>query len=358
MSTGNEKKVVFFGCPLDCDEKYDSIQEKTWGEWAAGQSDDPKDEVLSYISKEVAKDLWTELESIAVPAWLRPRPQGVDLSKLTAEHFVSYMDQEGCRAVADEVAQLVKNDVLPDIPCMVAVDHSLTGGAFKALAEYYGQENIALVVLDSHTDAIPMSALAQAIQYDMEVNPESVHDPNDPLLYNRTDSYNASSFIYHLLQEQIVSPQNLYLLGVSDFPEKKSLRIKDPRIENYVRTFTNLKNRGVKIVSKKECKMNPARLKSLFRGLKTEYVYVSIDMDIGAQSAVQGVRFRNWQGLQEKQIYKVIEALKTVFSRGVQLAGLDVTEFNPRRAGGIFSATKDETYRIAANIIQKVAFAE
>ncbi len=175
-----------------------------------------------------------------VPAWLRPKPRGEDILRLNTENFITFIDENGCRRIAEDVAGIVSEKILPDIPCMIGIDHSLTGGVYKSLAEFYGRDNVSLIVIDSHTDAIPMSALSDAIQYDIDTNPDSVHDPGDPFLYNRPDSYNASSFIHHMAAEGIINPKNLYIFGVSDYPEKKTFRIKDPRISGYTGAYAGI----------------------------------------------------------------------------------------------------------------------
>lgn len=357
MNTHSEKKIIFFSCPLDCDEKADSIQEKlTLGPSVSDESDDPADPILDIIREEVPQELWSHIGSVPVPSWLRPKPSGHDMGRVVVDEFVTFIDQDGCKTAASQAGELVKTRILPDIPCMIAVDHSLTGGVFTALAKVYGKEDISLIVLDSHTDAIPMSALAGAIQYDMDTNPESVYDSDDPFLYNRPDSYNASSFIRHLLAREAVLPENLWLIGVSDYPGKRATRIKDPRIRDYVGVYTGLKRDGVKIITKKEYLMNPSKLKILLRRIQTKYVYISIDMDIGARSAVEGVRFRDWQGLNEKQILRIAGLLREMLSEEVQLVGMDITEINPRRAGQNFPSGTDRTYPIAANLIKKIGF--
>lgn len=356
MKEKPDKKIVFFGCPLDCDEKHDAIQDKLYGTWNPDGSDDPLDNIMRFISHEVPQHLYRVLDSISVPSWLRPKPHSKDLPQVNTEAFISFIDSDGCKSVADKVQALVSGQILPDIPCMIGVDHSLTGGIYKALADYYGRDNLTLIVLDSHTDAIPMSVLADAIQYDLDTNSNSVHDRNDPFLYNRPDSYNASSFLYHMLSQGIINPENLYLLGVSDYPAKRAFRIKDPRIVRFVKTYARLKKSGTKIVTKKKCIMGSSMLNSLLKQIKTPYVYISIDMDIGALSAVEGVRFRNWKGLNEKQIYKMIDTLESMFSHGVKLAGMDITEIDTRRAGQVYPAGIDQTYRIAANLVKKIAF--
>ena len=146
--------------------------------------------------------------------------------------FASFIDRDGCREFASEVGEFIAESILPDIPCLLAVDHSLTGGAFRALSDLYGRGNIALVVLDSHTDAIPTPVMSGAVQYDLDTNPATIHDRSDPLLYDRPDSYHASSFLHHLLSEELLAPENLFLVGISDYPMKRAFRIKDERVKD------------------------------------------------------------------------------------------------------------------------------
>ena len=356
MLNSKKQKVVFFGCPLDCDEKHDAIEEKQAGAALSGPTDDPLDNIMDLIRQEVPVALWETKGSLPVPSWLRPSPQGQARQRLVVDEFIRFIDQDGCRQTASEVDDFVTRQVLPDLPCMVAVDHSLTGGVFKALARRLGEKDISLIIVDSHTDAVPMPLLGEAIQYDIDNNPNSVYDRNDPFLYDRTDSYNASSFIHHLLEEHILVPANLFLIGASDYPEKRAMRLKDPRIAHYTGIYSGLKHRGAKLITKEECLTKPSKLKTLLKNIKTPYLYVSIDMDIGARNALEGVRFRNWKGLAEKQIYKVIDLICEFVPEDIQLAGMDIMEINPRRAGSHFPSGQDRTYRIATNLIKRIAF--
>jgi arginase family enzyme len=347
-----QRKIVFFGCPLDGDERHESIQEKLALREIQGGLDDPYEGIMEIIRQEVNSDLWLEKGSIDIPSWLRPIPSLADREKINTETFVDFIDNGGFEAYAQQVGDFIATNIFPDIPCLIAVDHSLTGGAFKKLTELYGTEKFSLIVLDSHTDAIPMSTMAEMIQYDIDTNPDSVYDRNDPFLYDRRDSYNASSFLSYLLAEEVLKPQNLYLLGISDYPPKHAFRIKDPRIERYVSHFSELKRRGVTILTKNDFLVSPSKMNHILNHIKSRYVYLSIDLDIGARNGIEGVRFLERQGLNEKQIYRIIEAFKGLLSHGVQLVGMDITEINPRKAGRIHSEGKDQTYRIAANIIK------
>ena len=352
----DSQKVVFFGCPLDSDERDESIQEKHSILEAGQEFKDPYYSTMELIRKEVDSRLWEEKGSIEVPAWLLPSPPSTHKEQISVDSFVSFIDDDGCRRYADLVGDLIADHIFPAIPCMIAVDHSLTGGGFRRLAELYNPAKISLIVLDSHTDAIPVSLLSGAIQYDIETNKNSVHDPNDPFLLNRSESYNSCSFLYHLLEEGVVEPKNLYIIGVSDYPPKHSFRIKDQRIKRYVGLYAGLKKKGVKIVTKKDLLMTPSKVRAVLGRIETPYLYVSIDMDIGARNALDGVRFRNWQGLNERQLYTIADYIMGPLSKGTRLSGMDLSEINPRTAGATFPNGSDRTYQIALNLIKKLCF--
>jgi hypothetical protein len=60
IQNGREKKVVFFGCPLDSDEKDDSIQEKLSINGPRGENDDPYSFIMELIRQEVDSEFWEE----------------------------------------------------------------------------------------------------------------------------------------------------------------------------------------------------------------------------------------------------------------------------------------------------------
>jgi hypothetical protein len=176
----NRVKIIFFGCALDCDEREESIREKLEFLQSELRSFDAYEGIMEIIRSEVEASLWQEKGSLSVPTWLGPFPLPADKSKLAVGDFAAFLDQDGCRTLADQVGRFIVENIYPGIPCLVAVDHALTGGAFRALSESHQPEEISLVILDSHTDALPVSVLSEAIQYDLDTNPESLHDPNDP----------------------------------------------------------------------------------------------------------------------------------------------------------------------------------
>jgi arginase family enzyme len=152
----------------------------------------------------------------------------------------------------------------------------------------------------------------------------------------------------------VLKPQNLYLIGIGDYPPKHAFRIKDPRIENYVNIFSELKRRGVTVLTKNDFLVSPSKVKNILNHIESPYVYISIDLDIGARNGIEGVRFLERQGLNERQIYRILDFVRDLLLKGVQLAGMDLTEINPRKAGRYHPTGEDQTYRIAANIVERL----
>ena len=133
----SDKKVVFFGCPLDNDERDESIQEKISCIGAGQEVDDPYPFIMQFIHKEVDRRLWDEMGSLDVPEWLGPVPPLTEKGQMNVDNFVSFIDNDRCRTFARMLAEHVIGEIYPDIPCMLTVDHSLTGGVVEKLMVSY-----------------------------------------------------------------------------------------------------------------------------------------------------------------------------------------------------------------------------
>lgn len=358
MSIQHQKhKVIFLGCPLDADERDESVQEKLACMGRGDMAADPYNPIMEILRQEVDGSLWEELGSLPVPTWLSPVPGPREKEHIHVAGFVDFIDRDGCRTLARMLGEHVVDQIIPNIPCMLGVDHSLTGGLVERLFSHYGSRQTSLIVLDSHTDALTTAALSGAIAYDMENNPASFYDPQDPFLRGRPESYNASSFLDFLVREGIVAPEHLYILGVGDYPPKRAFQIRDPRMQDYVGCFESLKEQGATILTKKDAVNSPSRLRRVLSAIQTPYVYISIDMDVGAGKALEGVRFRDRQGLSETQLSWLAGLLRNLVTAGnTALIGMDLMEMNPRRAGPGGPVKEDKTYRIAANLVRRILF--
>ncbi len=345
MST--QTKIAFLGSALDPDEREPALAEKLASLGATPPS--PYEAVMAHLRGEVDPGLWRELGEAPAPAWLGTCPEPGQAAALSLEAMVGFIDGDGCRTAAREVARLAEA-AGEDVPCLIAVDHSLAGGIIAGLSRRLGPENLSVVVADAHTDAIPMSAVAGAVAYDQETNPDSLYDANDPFLRGRPESYNASSFLHHLLAEGAVLPKNLYLLGVADWPPKKALRLKDPRMRAYVGAYTGLPRQGVGVATRDDLAGGGGKLKTLLRRIKTPYVYISLDLDVGAGEATNAVRFNDRRGLGRPAMLRLAHALRGVIEGGAALAGLDLCELNSRHP------EREAAARLGADLIEIIAF--
>ena len=95
-----DQKIVFFGCPLDGDERHESIQEKLALRGIQGAFDDPYEGIMKIIRQEVNPELWLEKGSLDLPSWLRPIPSLTDEEKITTETFVDFIDSGGFETYA------------------------------------------------------------------------------------------------------------------------------------------------------------------------------------------------------------------------------------------------------------------
>ena len=344
------KKIAFLGCPLDCDEREPAIAEKNTLA-ATAVCKNPYDTLMALLRPQLPPGSFREIGSMEVPEWLRPVPTKHPANPLSVEAFVKFIDAGGCRHWAEKVGKAVAG-ILPDIPCFIGIDHSLSAGVIKEISRVYSPRDITLLVLDSHTDAISTNVMEGLIAYDIETNPHSIHDPEDPFLKCRPESFNASTFLLFLIREGIIMPENLFIVGPSDLPPKKALRIKDSRVQRYVESFAALRKRGVKLLTKADIIAAPSKIKSHIASINTPYLYVSVDMDIGARNALEGVRFTDRAGLNESQILAITREIGKTLKGKVALAAMDLCEFNPRTELLASAHSQDRTLPIAAEIIK------
>lgn len=347
------KNIKVFGLNLDPDERDESIFNKL-----SSTGMDVKDpyEIVSEKLKDTNEIKFTKIGKVQVEPWLVPNPKKEDLFMVDVDNLVAFIDSDGCREYASKVKDFVKENIFPDIPLMIGVDHSGTGGCIEALAEKYGKANLSVVMLDSHFDGIIPTQRLKLIQHDIEFNPNTKFSKDDPYLYNRVDSFNADSFLFFLLKEKKILPKNLFVLGVSDYPPNAAKDARDPRIREYYEFYRKFEDDGVTILPKNKLKANfVMALKKVFEKIKTPYVYVSVDIDIGSRQALTGARFLDYLGLEESEIYRILDGLnKYAKEKKIEIVGADVMEIDQSKAGQKFGKNYDKTYDISLEVIKKI----
>lgn len=344
---------TLFRAPLDPEEREPKLRlkiAKCREDYAGIPFRDPYDGILSVLRENPLFKSFKEAKGLEVEPWLLPAPDPKYLPLLTVENMVAFIDSDGCREYAGRLEALLKSEVLPALPVMLGVDHSLTGGCVKALTSQYDASSLSLIVLDSHFDAITPSLRCGLIQYDLETNPDSPFDPSDPYIKGRIDSYNADSFLYYLVEEEVLPVENILVLGVSDYPPPHAFQIEDARVRSYLEHYKGLEESGVKVLSKERLRKDWDRVSEILASLKAEYFYVSVDIDVGSRRALEGARFLDYEGLGRGEIYRLAELLKRKIAG--RLVGLDLMETDVFTAGAERNGRRDETYLVEAELLR------
>ncbi|MEM4216691.1 MAG: arginase family protein [Candidatus Methanomethylicaceae archaeon] len=334
--------------PLDPDEREAYIQRKILA-CENGYSGIPfKDPVCGMLSE---LNLPINYIKNQVEPWLTPTPPFDMLFMLTVENFVTFIDANGCLDYAKEINKKVKSDVLPDMPVLFGVDHSLSGGVVNALCDEYGGENLRLIVFDSHFDFIPPTIRCGLIQYDLENNPETKFSPKDPYIYNRPDSYNADSFLGYLTKR--VPMENMYIVGVSDYPPRVAEEIEDERVRRYVEFYKGIESSGVHVIKKEDIQKDLQSVISILSRTNLPLTYVSVDVDVCANTSIKGARFLDYSGISQRDLYGLISSISKSNSK---IIGVDFMEFDVYTAGSLSAGRQDRTYAIMAESFRRMVF--
>jgi arginase family enzyme len=333
------KKVKIFGAALDCLDdperlglKLSYLQALRDGHVDASLPKDPYDIIAPAVS-EIYGDLVSLRGKVEMPGWVKPRPSLEDIYQVSQENYREFMDSGGPAEVADRCQKLA-GEILPDVPLMIAVDHSLSAGPIRAVSGQCGPESLAVVVLDSHFDAVTAEARA-----------------GRDLSWKSDDLCGA--FLAGLLNDGFVLPPNLFVIGVSDYPSEALLDTP------YGREYSLWLEKGVKVYPK-----DKVRQKGFFRELEKELsnlganvLYVSLDADVGACSAMPAVRFMDAKGLDENEVREVATALGRLIDKGrFSLGGMDVAEIDVHFLDlDKEEGNKDRTIEICAEFVMTLS---
>ncbi len=266
-----------------------------------------------------------------IPGWLTPRPSVDDSPLVTPDRYRAFIDRETIATYSEQCAQWVRNLYPPDIPGLIAVDHALSAGPLTALAEQPGSDNLTVVILDSHFDAIPAPLRA----------PPGVTVPDSGLR-------NCGSFLAALLEEEIIVPENLFVVGAADMPRKGVT-------QDYADAYNAWLDKGVTVIAPEERPETLSRrLEVMLKNHPAQYLYVSLDADVGACNGMGAVRFMDHVGLDSATVMSLAQTLnRRLMSGAVTLAGLDVAEVDVHLLGlPDASGAIDQTDVMCANFVQ------
>ncbi len=328
------RKLALFGVALDPTDDELKLEFKTIlaRDLAAGRTRfrNPYEALTGVLQDLIARGLCEVSGEVEIPSWLTPTPNPSDLPLLTAENNLRFIDEGGCDEFAERVRGFPETRPARGIPAVIAVDHSMTGGALRALAREHGSSDMAVLVVDSHFDGLQLAERMELFRYGKETGSDDAEGPPaDPSpdrwteKYAAQESYNCATWLKHAVDDRVVKPDRLIVFGISDYPTEDMRQ--DPRLSRYVGAYRAFEEAGVTFVTKKEIRQKGVRgaLGPLLNGMAADRLYVSLDADIGSLDAVYAARFMNVVGLSGEELCEIARVLEETL-REKELIGLDV----------------------------------
>jgi len=365
---GTARRLNLFGVALDPtdDELKLAFKAILGRKLAAGglRFKNPYEAVASSLQDMIDQGSCEICGEIEVPSWLTPAPGPSDLPLVTAENNLRFLDGGGCLDAADRVKAFIDERLAGGIPAMIAVDHSMTGGALRALAERHGSSNVTVLVVDSHFDGLRLAErmdlfrcaqgnpLGGGCGRPAGDRPSTGWTEGGAGQESCNESYNCATWLRHVLDTGAVRPENLIVFGVSDYPTEAMRQ--DARLRRYVESYLGFERRGVAFVNREEIRQRGVRdaLEPLLRDCSTDFLYVSLDADVGSLKAVHAARFMNVVGLNAEELYRLARVLEGVL-RERWLIGLDVSGIETFLLGREFpNGVKDRTLERLSDFVR------
>ncbi len=360
-----EKKIKVFGAALDATDFPLNVQTKLsyLNRLAQNLVSEPNFldpyEGLLLFSRVLSMEKYIKIGKIEVDSWLTPKPTLEDFSLINQIEFQNFTNKGAIKEYSNKLEAFIESRVLPDVPLMIGADHSLTGGVLSALSKKYGAGNILVVVLDAHFDGIPANISVNIAKYTRE-HPDEVNPLVPELIFsieedlNINNNYTCASFLYYLLEERVILPENLIIFGCQDYPDVRFRTIKDPRIVEYVDFYDNIEKKGVKFIPKMNDAQMIEELNLALEQSNKPHVYISFDVDVGGLKEIIAARFRNAIGVDKTVILNAAKLIKNhIDSKKCELIGLDIMEIETHLLGKLFpkSGRKDQTVEVVDDFL-------
>jgi arginase family enzyme len=349
--------VQVLGSPLDVLDGEEKVEMKRAyiGALAAGREPHPNFldpyEALIHLDPFLSGNACERAGKVPIETWLTPKPVVADLPLVTSASYKAFLEGNGC-AWYSEVAGNFVSEILPNPFLMIGVDHSQTGGIVRTLSRRLGAEQLSVVILDAHLDMFDFELLYPVQRVLMAK--DGYNFPRQPL-YNNS-FYGCGSFLKSLIEERAVFPENLFVIGVTDYPKQIPRDAEIQEVGQYIQTYMTVIEAGVNVVPKVQAESSEDGLFQVLNRIKTPYVYVSIDMDVGAFSTSHAVRFLNTVGMEEAGLYRTVKTIRDVLeAKHLKCLGMDLMEMDVHFAGTILGGVMERSYEIASWIIHMLA---
>jgi len=365
MAKNLNKLIKVFGAALDATDFPLSLQIKKnyLNQLAQNLIFDPNFldpyEGCLFLSPLLSKEKYLKIGKFPIESWLTPKPNLEDLPLMNQLEFQKFTSKGAIRRYSERLEKYVKNKIMPDFPLMIGVDHSLTGGVLNALSNEYGPEDLIILIFDAHFDGITANISLNMAKY-MKEHPEKIN----PLISEHintidenlkvVDTCTCASFLFYILKEKIIFPENLIIFGCQDYPDVKFRSLDDPRIVEFVEFFNEMEQKGVKFIPKSDTSIMIRKLLTTLKETEKSKLYISFDTDVGALNEIIATRFRNAIGIDQTTIINVAKIIKNViFSKKIELIGLDIMEIETHLLNKVFpkSGRKDQTIQVVDSFL-------
>jgi arginase family enzyme len=325
-----DRKYKLFGMALDPSDDSASLElKRAWMNRGKARLQglsacrDPYEALLSGL-----KPLLKKLPVVAggkfpLASWLTSKPEAADAALLSVANIGAFYDSGGLRDTLRQLQSFVEQNILPARPIMLGVDHSATLGVLAALSARLGAPNLSVIAFDQHFDGLPMSVrLAGLPQKVNALGGNSLSAVNLPEKY--PDQLCCGNFWSQALDEGLILPQNLSLIGVADYPTRKAPTA-------YRQAYQKFEKSGCRFFPLQRFNAEYAvSLAEFIRaGIRTPYLYLSCDLDVGAYNFTWAARYMDLPGISAQNLLEAAAAIKqTLQDQGAILAGLDILEMN------------------------------
>ncbi|MHA1784855.1 MAG: arginase family protein [Candidatus Helarchaeota archaeon] len=304
-------------------------------------------------SRSLNDERFIKIGKFPVESWLTPKPNILDLDLINPIDYQIFLESGGCLEYRKEIEKFLNENINDEIPLMIAADHSTTGAMISFLSRKFGNNDLTCIVLDGHFDGISSNTRIGLAKYAADKKLETSNfllNPEDLKKLNVIkEYYNCGTFLKYILNDNIIKPQNLIVIGCNDYPNEEMKKVNDERVKKYVQEFQFFEDLGVKIIPKmSDFQIFKETLQEKLETISTSKIFISTDVDVGAGKAVLAARFIDAFGLNHEEIiiiYKMISDFMK--NNSIELIGADFTEIETQFIGKILKdGTKDLTLEI------------
>jgi len=348
------RELEIFGDPFDPWDAEDRLQVKrSAAEAVAEDVSTPYRALLPRFRRATSTNFIARGEC-PVESWLLPQPPEEDAPLQQVAQHAAFMDAGGCTEHREVLTRFVGELWGDGLPVLFGVDHSATGAAFSLMVQRHGAGEVGMVVLDRHSDFISMEHRYQMVQASRRLTGEwSVSGLYDPFAAPRPDAYNRGNFLAHMVNDGLLLPEHLAVLGVCDRPAP-DYRSEDPLVTGPLDAYRSMEKQACIVAREDFSRVGPVKAVSALLKIKMpSKVYVSIDLDVGAVTALRGVRdiYPPDNGLSAKELTQAASALGHLLRRmDVEIAGIDLMEVDVFRA----ASPDDRTYELAVEVLKRL----